>query len=667
MPIEELCANTIRTLAMDAIQKANSGHPGAPMGLATLGYTLWTRFMKHNPENPRWIDRDRFVLSNGHASMLLYSLLHLTGYDLSLDEIKNFRQWDSKTPGHPERGLTPGAETTTGPLGQGVMNAVGMAMAEAHLAATYNKPGHEIIDHYTWVFCGDGDLMEGASHEAASLAGHLGLHKLICFYDDNHISIEGGTELAYSDDVQKRFGSYHWQVINIGEKANDVEAISQAIRQAQAEKERPSLIIVRTHIGFGAPHMQDTSEAHGSPLGEEEIRLTKKNYGWPEDEKFLIPPAALEHMRETVTKGEQAEQEWQKKYKAYKKAFPNEAMQLEAALQDNLPAGWEERLPHYHSSDGSVATRQVSAKVLNAIAGQIPWLAGGSADLTPSTNTLLKATGYFARGQYQNRNFAWGVREHVMCSAANGLALHGGVRPYTATFFVFTDYARPAIRLAALMELPVIYVMTHDSIGLGEDGPTHQPVEHLAAMRVIPNLNVIRPADANEAVQAWRIALIRKLGPTMLVLSRQKLPVFDSTQFGSAEGLLKGAYIISPETGAKPDALLIATGSEVELILKAQKELAAEGIQARCISFPCWEIFRQQPQDYRDEIMPPKVTARLAVEAASPMGWREWVGDRGDIIGIDRFGASAPYQEIYKQFGLCVDNIVSRVKKMLKA
>ncbi|MDZ7289139.1 MAG: transketolase [candidate division KSB1 bacterium] len=667
MPVEQLCINTIRTLSIDAIQKANSGHPGAPMALAPLAYVLWTRFMRYNPRNPAWFNRDRFVLSNGHASMLLYAMLFLTGYDLTLDEIKNFRQWESKTPGHPEYGLTPGVETTTGPLGQGFMNAVGMAIAEAHLAARFNRDGHNLVDHHTYVICSDGDLMEGASHEAASLAGHLGLGKLIYIYDDNHITIEGPTEITYSDDVAQRFQSYHWHVQNIGEAANDLAVLTKAITTAKQETNRPSLIIMRSHIGYGSPNMQDTPEVHGAPLGEEEIRLTKRFYGWPEEEKFLVPERVLQHMREAVERGKRWEAEWQEKYTAYKKAFPELAGKFEEALQGNLPEGWDKDIPQFKPSDGAVATRNASGKVLNTFVERVPWLMGGSADLAPSTKTLINKSGYFAKGKYHERNIAWGIREHAMCAISSGMALHGGVRPYASTFFVFTDYARPAIRLAALMKLPVIYVMTHDSVGVGEDGPTHQPVEHLASLRALPNLCLIRPADANEVAYAWRAAMMRKNGPTMLVLTRQNLPVYDREKFASAEGTLKGAYVISKESGAAPDILLLASGSEVQLIIEAQAILEQEGIRVRCISMPSWELFREQPKSYQDEVLVPNVKARLAVEAASPFGWREWVGDAGEIIGIHGYGASAPYKTILQHHGLTVENIVARSKEVLES
>jgi transketolase len=662
--IAELCITTIRTLAIDAIQKANSGHPGAPMALAPITYVLWNQIMRYNPTNPQWFNRDRFILSNGHASMLLYAMLHLTGYDLPLDELKKFRQWGSKTPGHPEFGLTAGVETTTGPLGQGFMNGLGMAMAEAHLAAKFNKPDHEIVDHFTYVICSDGELMEGASHEAASLAGHLQLGKMIYIYDDNHISIEGPTELTYSDNVKKRFESYHWHVQNIGDKAHDLNALESAIKNAQKELHKPSMIIVRTHIGYGSPNMQDTPEVHGSPLGEDEVKNTKKAYGWPEDQHFLVPDVVSAHMRKAIDRGKEAESRWKQKFEAYRTAYPELAVEFEKALKAELPSDWDKDIAVFSPADGPIATRAVGGKVLNSIAEKVPWLMGGSADLSPSTKTLLKGSDYISNENYAHRNIAWGVREHVMCAASSGMALHGGILPYTATFFVFTDYARPAIRLAAFMHLPVIYIMTHDSVGVGEDGPTHQPIEHLASLRVIPNLDIIRPADANEVAYAWRAAITRKDGPTMLILTRQGLPVLDQNKLGRADGLLKGAYILSKETSSKPDVLLIASGSEVQLILSAQDELLKEGIQARVVSMPSWELFLKQPQSYRDEVLPPDVKARLAVETGSPMGWREWVGDAGDIIGITTFGASAPYKEILNNYGFSVENIVARTKKL---
>ncbi|HET7833187.1 MAG TPA: transketolase [Gallionella sp.] len=658
--LDWLCINTIRTLAMDAVQQANSGHPGTPMALAPAGYVLWTRFLRCNPGNPNWFNRDRFVLSAGHASMLQYALSHLTGYDLPLDEIKRFRQWGSKTPGHVEH-MVPGAEVTTGPLGQGLMNAVGMAMAEAHLAAVFNRPGHDIVDHRTFVICSDGDLMEGASHEAASLAGHLGLGKLIVLYDDNHITIEGDTRLAYSDDVAKRFEGYHWHVQNLGEAANDLAALEQGYANAINETERPSLIILRSHIAFGAPHAHDTAKAHGAALGEEEVAATKEFYGWPRDAKFLVPEAVLAHMREALPRGARMEAAWREKFAAYRTAFPELAVQFEAALDGTPPAGWDAAIPQFAPADGPMATRVASGKVLNSIAGKLPWLMGGAGDLAPSTDTLIKDSGDFEKGSYDQRNIHWGIREHVMCAATSGMALHGGIRPYAATFLIFTDYARPAIRLAAMTGLPVIYVMTHDSIGLGEDGPTHQPVEHLASLRAMPNLCVIRPADANEAAYAWRAAIARMEGPTMLVLTRQALPVFDRVRLASAEGVLRGAYILSREKGSVPDIILLASGSEVQLVIQAQEQLGKEGIDARVVSMPSFELFRAQPVAYRDEVLPPAVRGRLAVEAAASFGWCEWVRE-GNVIGLDHFGASAPGQDNFRHFGFTVDAVVSSAK-----
>jgi transketolase len=663
--IESLCINTIRTLSMDAVQQANSGHPGTPMALAPLAYVLWKRILRYNPRNPGWVNRDRFVLSAGHASMLQYAILHLTGYDLSLDDLINFRQWGSKTPGHPEYGHTPGIETTTGPLGQGIMNSVGMAMAEAHLAAVYNRPGHEIIDHYTYAICGDGDLMEGASHEAASLAGHLGLGKLICVFDDNHITIEGSTALSCSDNTARRFEGYGWHVLNLGDEANNLEALTSAFATARSVTERPSLIIVRSHIGYGAPHRQDTPAAHGEPLGEEEIMLTKKGYDWPEEEKFLVPAEVREHLGEAVARGKALEECWNSNFEAYRNQYPELANQLLAALAGELPAGWDAEIPVFPPEKGAIATRAASGTVLNAFSAKVPWLVGGSADLSPSTKTLIAGSGYLAKGSYGERNIAWGIREHAMCACASGMALHGGVRPFGATFFVFTDYARPAIRLAALMGLPVIYVMTHDSIGVGEDGPTHQPVEHLASLRAMPNLTVIRPADANETADAWRAAMERRNGPTMLVLTRQNLPILDRNGIAPDQGVGKGGYILSREKGPKLDIILMASGSEVQLIRSAQNALAMANIGARVVSMPSWELFREQPQEYRDAVLPPSATTRLAVEAGSSFGWHEWVGDRGGIIALDRFGASAPAGELFKQFGFTVENVVTTARKLV--
>lgn len=663
MNIEEKCINTIRCLAMDAVQKANSGHPGTPMGLAPAAFALWMNHLRFNPKNPLWLNRDRFILSNGHASLLQYAILYLCGYDISLDDIKDFRQWGSNTPGHPEYDITPGIETTTGPLGQGIMNAAGMAMAEAHLAAVFNKE-EKLIDHFTYVFCSDGDLMEGASHEAASLAGHFGLGKLICLYDNNDITIEGKASLSCSDDVAKRFEGYHWHVQTI-ERGNEVQAISNAYAKAKEVVDQPSIIILKTHIGFGAPNKQDTPEAHGSPLGEEEIKGAKAFYGWPEDAKFFVPDDVKAHMGALVDRGVQWEKEWNARLDNYKKKHPDLYQKFNSYLKQELPADWDKEVPHYAPEEGPKATRAVNADFINAVAKHLPWLIGGSGDLEPSTLTMIKDSDYFKKGSYENRNIAWGIREHGMCGASSGLALHQGVRPFAATFFIFSDYARPAIRLACIMKLTVIYLMTHDSIGLGEDGTTHQPIEHLASFRAMPHLCLIRPADANETSYAWRAAIKRKDGPTMLVLTRQKLPIFDRKKVASAEETLKGAYVLSPEQGDEPKALLIATGSEVQLILEAQKELLKEGVDARVISMPSWEIFRDQPSSYRDAVLPPSCTSRLAVEAGSPQGWEEWVGEEGDVIGISRFGSSAPAKEMFKQYGFTVENIISRTMKMI--
>ena len=667
MDIEEKSINTIRCLAMDAVQQANSGHPGTPMALAPAAYVLWMNHMRYNPANPKWFDRDRFILSNGHSSMLQYAILHLVGYKISLDDIKNFRQWGSNTPGHPELGLTPGIEITTGPLGQGLMNAVGMAIAESHMAARFNIGKHIIVDHYTYVFCSDGDFMEGASHEAASIAGHFGLGKLIVLYDDNHITIEGNTSLTYSDDVVKRFESYHWHVQNLGDQGNDIQAISESFTKAKEVTDQPSLIILRTHIGYGSPHKQDTPEAHGSPLGAEEIKLVKKFYGWPEDKNFWVPDEVKTHMKVAIDKGKKLEEAWNTNFEDYKNTQTDLARQFNECMEQALPKDWDKQIPVYLPTDGPKATREISSDVINALAENLPWLMGGSADLEPSTKTLIKSSRYFGKGNYGNRNMDWGIREHLMCAASSGMTAHGGVRAYAATFFIFTDYARPAIRLACISELPVIYVMTHDSIGLGEDGTTHQPVEHLASFRAMHNMWVIRPADANEATFAWRAAIQNTTGPTILVLSRQKLPIIDRNRFASAEGVMKGAYVVSSEQGQKPAVILIATGSEVQFVLEAQQELMKEAIDARVVSMPSWEMFRMQEQEYRDQVLPPGIKARLAVEAAAPQGWLEWVGDEGKIIGISKFGTSAPYEEIYEHYGITVKDIVGTVKSMVRS
>jgi transketolase len=660
--IDEICINTIRTLSMDAVQKANSGHPGAPMGLAPAGYVLWTRVMKHNPKNPGWLDRDRFVLSAGHASMLLYSLLHITGYDITLEEIKNFRQWGSKTPGHPEFGHTPGVETTTGPLGQGFANAVGMAMAERHLAARFNRKAYEIVDHFTYMMCGDGDMMEGISSEAASLAGHLGLGRLICIYDDNKISIEGSTEITFTEDVALRFKAYNWHVLKVDD-GNDIHAIYNALQKAKAETERPSLIILRTHIAFGSPNKQDTADAHGAPLGEEEVRLTKKALGVPEKPSFFIPDQALNRFRKCIQAGKEAEAGWQETYQAYSKKYPDLAKQWVDAMSGFLTLGWDEKIPEFSVADGPIATRAASGKVLNAIADKVPTLIGGSADLAPSNKTYMESSREFQNYAYEGRNIRFGVREHAMAGIMSGMFLHNGLRPYGGTFLVFADYMRPAIRAASLMKLPIIYVFTHDSIAVGEDGPTHQPVEQLASLRAIPGLTVIRPADACETAQAWRHAVKNTRGPVALILSRQKLPVLNRNT--KEDRLTNGAYILADCQG-KPDIILIATGSEVHIALEAQQLLILENIAARVVSMPSWELFEKSPQEYKDRVILPDVTVRLAIEAGSPLGWEHYVGNRDAVIGMNEFGASAPGGTVLKQFGFTPENIVQKAMELLK-
>jgi transketolase len=674
--LDQLCVNTIRFLSVDGVQKANSGHPGLPMGAAAMSYVLWTKFLRHNPIDPSWPDRDRFVLSGGHGSMLLYSLLHLTGYDLSLDEIKNFRQWGSKTPGHPEFGLAPGVEATTGPLGQGFAMGVGFAMAEAHLAARYNRPDHTIIDHYTYGIVSDGDLMEGISHEAASLAGHWQLSKLIYLYDDNHISLAGSTDLTYTEDVTKRFEAYGWQVLMV-EDGNDLAAIEAALAAARSDTAHPTLIRVRTIIGFGAPHKQNTFEAHGSPLGPAEVKAAKENLGWPVEPPFYIPSEALDHFRQAIEHGQAQQAAWQKKFDAYARAFPELYSELDRALKGELPDGWNKDLPQFPAGKGQ-ATRVSSGQVLNAIAAKVPQLVGGSADLNPSTNTALKGLGDFESAaqshegtqgavggvwSYAGRNVPYGVREHAMGGLSNGLALHGGVIPFTATFLQFADYMRPAIRLAALMEQRVIFVFTHDSIFLGEDGPTHQPIEHLAALRAVPNLVVLRPADANETAVAWQIAVERRHGPTTLIFSRQALPTFDRTVVASAEGVRKGGYVLI-DTKGTPDIILIASGSEVALAAGARDELTKRGLKARVVSLPSWELFDAQPRDYRESVLPSFVKSRLAIEAGVAQGWHKYVGDQGKIMSIERFGASAPASVLAEKFGFTVDAVVTVSRQM---
>lgn len=661
--LDTLCINTIRTLAMDGVQKANSGHPGAPMGIAPMAYTLWTRFLNHNPQNPAWPDRDRFVLSAGHASMLIYSLLHLTGYDLPLEELKQFRQWGSKTPGHPEYGLTPGLESTTGPLGQGISMAVGMAIAERILAERFNRPEHTIIDHYTYVIVGDGDLMEGVSAEAASLAGHLKLGKLICLYDDNSITIDGSTNLAFTEDVGKRFEAYGWHVRRI-EHGADPQVIASAVEAAQKETDRPSLLCVKTHIAHGSPNKQDTAGAHGSPLGDDEITLTKEALGWPSQDAFFIPEDALAHFRKCIDKGAELEKAWNENFEAYAQVYPELVEQWELMMSGKVPENWDELLPEFPAGK-SVATRAASGQVLNAIAEAIPALIGGSADLAPSNNTYLEAFSDIQANDFAGRNIRYGVREHAMGAVMNGLTLHGGIIPYGGTFLVFADYLRPAIRLAALMEQQVVYVLTHDSIGLGEDGPTHQPVEHLTSLRVMPNVLVLRPAEATETAAAWKVALERKDGPTVLALSRQGLPIIDRTQAPSADMVAKGAYIVSEAKDGKPELILIAIGSEVSLAIEAQKELEAKGTATRVVSMPSWKLFDEQAEEYKEEVLPSDVTARLAIEAGSPVGWEKYVGDKGDILGISTFGASAPANILFEKYGFSVSNVVKRASKLL--
>jgi len=661
--IDELCINTIRTLSMDAIQKANSGHPGAPMGLAPAAYILWKCFLKHNSKNPEWTDRDRFVLSGGHASMLLYSLLYLSGYDLTLDDIKNFRQWGSKTPGHPEYGHTPGVETTTGPLGQGFTNAVGMALAERHLATIFNHPGYEIIDHYTYMICGDGDLMEGITAEAASFAGHMGLAKLICIYDDNKISIEGNTDITFTEDVGLRFKAYNWHVTTV-EDGNNLDDIHRAIEEARAETTMPSIIILRTHIAFGSPNKQDSADAHGAPLGEEEIRLTKRNLGWDENISFYVPEQVIKIFEECINKGKKAESIWKEKFEEYCSKYPVLSKKLNDSLNDSLNKGWDANLPDFSKNEGPIATRAASGKILNAIAENIPYLIGGSADLAPSNNTIIKSSHDFQKNMFDGRNIRFGVREHAMGGIMSGIALHKGLRPYGGTFFVFADYMRPAIRLAALMKLPIIYIFTHDSIAVGEDGPTHQPVEHLAGLRAIPGLTVIRPADATETIEAWRLAAKTTDCPVALILSRQKLPVIDRKIYSSADKLVNGAYILSDSDG-KPDIILIATGSEVHIALKAEKILKEKGISVRVVSMPSWELFEKTSQEYKDKVLLPDVNIRIAVEAGISMGWERYTGSSGAVIGINEFGASAPGNMVMEKFGFTSENIVQKAIELL--
>ena len=665
--LDQLCINTIRTLSLDAVQKANSGHPGLPLGAAPMAYVLWTRFLKHNPKNPKWENRDRFLLSAGHGSMLLYSLLYLTGYDLSLDELKNFRQWGSKTPGHPEYGLTPGVEITTGPLGQGFANGVGMAMGAAHLAAKFNIPEFPLIDHYVYAIVSDGDLMEGVAAEAASLAGHLKLQKLIYLYDDNQVTIEGSTSLAFSEDVPKRFEALGWHTSTVAD-GNDLDEIEAAIREAQAVTDRPSLISVKTIIGYGMP-TAGTRKAHSDAPGADAVRETKRHLGWPEDKSFYVPDEVFAHFRKAVERGERAESAWRALVADYEKSHPEIATEWRSMMSGELPANWEDHLPKFENAQ-SMATRVASGEVINALAPVIPSLIGGSADLGVSNNTDIKSSHSFAAGKYDGRILHFGVREHAMGSTLTGISLNGGLIPFAGTFLTFSDYMRPAIRLAALSEVQVIYVFTHDSVGLGEDGPTHQPIEQIAALRAIPHLFVIRPADPAEVSEAWRIAILRRNAPTALALTRQKVPVIDRTQFASASGLRRGAYVIAEAqtqdgSPATPQLMLLATGSEVSLALEARQTLQHEGVPTRVVSMPCWELFEEQSADYREEILPSSVQARLAIEAGVRQGWDRYVGLTGDVICLDRFGASAPGDVAMKNLGFNVENVIEHSRKLL--
>ncbi|MDR3667533.1 MAG: transketolase [Ignavibacteriaceae bacterium] len=663
--IDQLSINTIRFLAVDAVQKANSGHPGMPMGCAPIGYTLFTKYMNHNPENPNWVNRDRFILSAGHGSMLLYSLLHLTGYNLPMEQLKLFRQWDSLTPGHPEHHLTPGVETTTGPLGQGFANAIGIAIAEAHVAANFNKEDFKIIDHFIYGICSDGDLMEGVSHEAASIAGHLGLGKLIFFYDNNSITIDGKTSLAFSEKVGKRFESYNWHVQYI-EDVNDLEAIKKTIRKAQKVTDKPSLIVTKTHIGFGSPNKQDTSEAHGSPLGDEETKLTKKNLGWPEDKFFYVPEEVDKHFKSVIKKGKKAEHKWNNLFNSYKTKYPEDAILFEKYMNGDFGDEWISHLPIFEDDGKKIATRSAGGKIINAIAKYLPNLIGGSADLNPSTNTYIKESGAINTGNFKGRNIHFGIREHGMTSILNGMALYGGIIPFGSTFLVFSDYLRPAIRLASLSQIKPILVFTHDSIGLGEDGPTHQPIEHLASLRAIPNVIVIRPADANETSYAWQAAIQHKNSPVILVLTRQGLPVIDQNKYPSASNLLKGAYILKEAEKGIPDIILMATGSEVSVTLKASEELEKEGIQVRVVSFPSWELFEKQTESYKETVLPKNIKARVSIEAGIKQGWEKYIGDQGGSVSIETFGHSAPLNIIMDKYGFGSANIISIAKTVLE-
>jgi transketolase len=672
------CVNTIRFLSVDMVQKAGSGHPGMPLGAAPLAYVLWTRFLKYNPHNPNWADRDRFVLSAGHASALLYSLLYLTGFALSLDDLRQFRQWGSKTPGHPERGHTPGVEVTTGPLGQGMANAVGMAIGEAQLTARYNRAGHSLIDHHTYALVSDGDLMEGVGAEAASLAGHLKLGKLTCLYDDNDVTLSAGTDITFTEDRAARFRAYGWHTIRV-EEGNDLATIETALTQARADLRRPSLLLIRTHIGYGSPE-QDSFKAHGSPLGVDDVRRTKEKLNWPTEPEFLVPESVLAHFREALDRGAKSEADWNDRLLAYTKAFPELAAELESSLRGELLAGWNTAIPVFPTDAKGIATREASGTIMRAIAPRLPALIGGSADLDPSTKTELKGLGDFnpswtagedTQGSdgggwsYAGRNLHFGVREHAMGAIVNGLAAHGGTIPYGATFLIFSDYMRPPIRLAAIAQLHVILVFTHDSIALGEDGPTHQPIEQLANLRAIPNVTLLRPGDANETAVAWQIALETKGRPVLLVLSRQAVPTLDRALYASVQGVRRGAYVLKDAVSGTPQLILIASGSEVGLIVTAAERLQVEGIEVRCVSMPSWDLFDALPKADRDAVLPPAVRARLAVEAGATQGWHHYVGDGGDVMGVDRFGASAPGSTVLSEYGFTVDNVCLRAKALL--
>jgi transketolase len=660
--LDHICIDTIRAVAVDAVERANSGHPGMPMGAAPMAFVLWTRFLRHNPRNPGWPDRDRFVLSAGHASMLLYALLHLTGYDVPLDELRRFRQWGSSTPGHPELGRTPGVETTTGPLGQGLGNAVGMAIGERILASRFNRPGLPIVDHHTYAICSDGDMMEGVASEAASLAGHLGLGKLICLYDDNDISIDGHTDLSFTEDVGSRFEAYRWHVRPVAD-GDDLGSLERAIDKAREDAERPSLIVVRTHIGSGAPTKQDTAEAHGAPLGADEVKAWKEQIGWPQTE-FFIPDGALRRFRGALGRGAELERGWRRLLDRWAAAEPELAAEWDRVMAGGLPPGWEEDLPDFLDQI-SLSTRKASGKVLAALAPRLPELVGGSADLTESTNVVLPGEMPFSR-ERPGRSIHFGVREHGMGAVLNGLSLHGALRPFGSTFLIFSDYMRPSMRLAALMEQPVVYVLTHDSIGLGEDGPTHEPVEHLASLRAMPGLVVIRPADAAETREAWKVALERREGPTALILSRQDLPVLDRGPLAPASLLTRGAYVLAGSDGRRDDLVLLASGSEVHVILAVAELLrSGHGVSARVVSVPSWELFEQQDKTYRRRVLSPDIPARLAVEAAATFGWSRWVGDAGAVIGVDRFGASAPGSVVLEQFGFTAENVAARALELV--